>query len=183
MAAPGRRAYIMRERNNPMAGIMPPNENDRVFGWLMAVAAISIFGVMATRTPAMADARLFQQAINYVFTGQIDPKNAPEIVDPESCIVVMRDRKFKRYIRYHLTRFKMDDALYVKKYSGRNPYYELSVKGDDVVIEYLSMDKKTVAQSYRSAHISLPGDIDQTRKALNIIFTDYCKSEKPKTPF
>jgi len=29
----------------------------------------------------------------------------------------------------------------------------------------------------------LPGDIDQTRKALSIISTDYCKAEKPKMPF
>jgi hypothetical protein len=173
----------MWERNNLMAGRMPPNEIGRIFGWLMAVAAISIFGVIAMRTPAMADARLFQQAVNYVFTGQVNPQNAPEIVDSESCVVVMRDPKFKRYIRYHLTRFKMDDALYEKKYSGRNASYELNVKGDDVVIEYLNMDKKTVAQGYRSAHIPLPGEIDQTRKALDIIFTKYCKREKPRTPF
>ena len=166
-----------------MAGIMPPNENGRISGWLLAVTALSIFGAISMRTPAMADARLFQQAVNYVFTGQLNPQNAPEIVDPESCIVVMRDPKFNRYIRYYLTRFKMDEALYDKKYSGRNASYELNVKGDDVVIEYLSADKTTVAQGYRSAHISLPGDIEQTRKALNIIFSSYCKSEKPTTPF
>ena len=95
----------------------------------------------------------------------------------------MRDPKFKRYIRYYLGRFKMDNALFDKKYSGSRVSYELNVKGDDVVIEYLDLDKKTVIQGYRSAQIPLPGDIEQTRKALQIIFTDHCKLQRPQTPF
>ena len=63
----------------------------------------------------------------------------------------------------------MDDAIFGKKYSGARSYYELDVKGDDVVIEYLNLDKETVAQGYRSAQIPLPGDIDQTQKALRLI--------------
>ena len=50
------------------------------------------------RTVAQAD--LFQEAVNYVFTGKTDPADAPEIVDRNSCIVVMRDPKYPRYIRY-----------------------------------------------------------------------------------
>ena len=126
---------------------------------------------------------LFQQAINYIFTGKIDPQNGPVIVDRNSCVIVLRDPKFNRYIRYYLSRFKMDDAFYEKKYAGTQVYYQLDVKGDDVVIEYLDLDQKTIIQSNRSAQISLPGDIEQTQKALKIIFTDYCKAEKPKTPF
>lgn len=166
-----------------MAGLAPPNQSGRRIGRPLTIAALAIFGAVALQPPAMAQADLFQQAVNYVFTGQINPQNGPEIVDRESCIVVMRDPNFQRYIRYYLSRFKMDDALFDKKYSGRSVYYELSVKGDDVVIEYLNLDKKTVVQGYRSANISLPGDIDQTRKALRIIFDDYCKVEEPRTPF
>jgi hypothetical protein len=166
-----------------MAGLAPPNQSGQRIGRLPAVAALTIFCALAHQPPALAQADLFQQAVNYVFTGKLNPEDGPKIVDRESCIVVMRDPNFERYIRYHLGRFNMDDALFDKKYSGRSAYYELSVKGDDVVIEYLSLDEKTVVQGYRSAHISLPGDIDQTRKALRIIFDDYCKSEAPKTPF
>jgi hypothetical protein len=104
-------------------------------------------------------------------------------VDRKSCVIVMRDPKFNRYIRYYMSRFKMDDALFDKNYSGSHVFYQLNVKGDDVVIEYLSPDKKTVTQGYRSAQIPLPGDIDQTQKALRIIFSDHCKPEKPKTLF
>jgi hypothetical protein len=77
----------------------------------------------------------------------------------------------------------METADFTKTYAGAQPQYELDVKGDNVIIEYLALDKTTVTQAYRSAHIPLPGDIDQTQKALKIIFGDYCKAEQEKTPF
>lgn len=126
---------------------------------------------------------VFQQAINYIFTGKIDPQDGPVIVDRNSCVIVLRDPKFNRYVRYYLTRFKMDEAFYEKKYAGARVSYQLDVKGDDVVIEYLDLDQKTIIQGNQSAQIPLQGDIEQTQKALRIIFTDYCKAEKPKTPF
>lgn len=131
---------------------------------------------------ASAEADRFQQAINYVFTGQIDPQSAPDIVDRAACVVVVRDTKYNRYVRYYLGRFRMDDALFDKRYSGSRVNYVLDIKGDDVILEYLSPDKQTVAQSYRSAQVPLPGDIDQTRKALQIV-EDHCKSKKSNAPF
>jgi hypothetical protein len=59
----------------------------------------------------------------------------------------------------------------------------LEVQGDDILLEYLSADKRTVAYGFKSAQISLPGNIDQTEKALKIIFAEHCKSDKPKSPF
>jgi hypothetical protein len=170
--------------NEAMLSLTPANESGRKFRRRSAVA--SLFGIVclvSLQTPALSEADVFQQAVNYVFTGSIDPQDGPEIVDRKSCVIVLRDPKFNRYIRYYLSRFNMDGAIFGKKYSGARPYYELDVKGDDVVIEYLNPDKKTVAQGYRSAQIPLPGDIDQTQKALRIIFTDHCKAEKPKAPF
>ena len=166
-----------------MLSLTPANESGRKFRRRSAVAAASLFGVVCLQTPALSEADVFQQAVNYVFTGSIDPPDGPEIVDRKSCVIVLRDPKFNRYIRYYLSRFNMDGAIFGKKYSGSRPYYELDVKGDDVVIEYLNPDKKTVTQGYRSAQIPLPGDIEQTQKALRIIFTDHCKAEKPKAPF
>jgi hypothetical protein len=166
-----------------MLGLTPANESRRNFRRPSAVAAASLFAIVCFQTPALSEVDVFQQAVNYVFTGNIDPQDGPEIVDRKSCIVVLRDLKFNRYIRYYLSRFNMDDAIFGKKYSGSRPNYELDVKGDEVVIEYLNLDKKTVIQGYRSAQIPLPGDIDQTQKALRIIFADHCKAEKPKAPF
>jgi hypothetical protein len=126
---------------------------------------------------------LFQNAVNYVFTGRIDPQEAPEIVDRKSCIVVMRDPKYQRYIRYYLSRFRMDTAAFTKTYAGSQVLYNLEVDSDNVLLEYLDVDKATVARGYKSAHIALPGNIDQTQKALKIIFADYCKAEQQKAPF
>jgi hypothetical protein len=166
-----------------MAGAVPQNERGHTVGRALAAAVLSGFCAVVLAPPAPAETSVFQQAVNYVFTGQIDPPNGPEIVDQKSCVIVLHDPKYDRYIRYYLSRFRMDDASYDKKYAGSRVYYELDVKGDDVVIEYLNVDKKTVLQGYRSAQIPLPGDIDQTRKALDIIFAGHCKAEKPKVPF
>ena len=166
-----------------MAGVVPRNERGDTVGRSLAAAVISGFGLALLQTPAPAETSVFQQALNYVFTGRIDPQNGPEIVDQKSCVIVLRDPKYDRYIRYYLSRFKIDDASFDKTYSGSRVSYEMGVKGDDVVIEYLNADKKTVLQGYRSAQIPLPGDIDQTRKALDIIFAGHCKAEKPKVPF
>ena len=139
-----------------MLGLTSSNESGRNFRRPSVVAAASLFGIVSLQTPALSEVDVFQQAINYVFTGKIDPQDGPEIVDRKSCVIVLRDPKFNRYIRYYLSRFNMDDAIFGKKYSGSRPYYELDVKGDDVVIEYLNPDKKAVVQGYRSAQIPLP---------------------------
>jgi len=125
----------------------------------------------------------FQQAVNYVFTGKLDPPNEPEIVDRKSCVVLVPEPKFNRYARYYLSRFKMDTARISKKYAGAQTLYDLEVEGDGVLLEYLKPDKSTVDYGFRSAHISLPGDPDQTEKALHLIFTEHCKAAEPKSPF
>jgi hypothetical protein len=148
-----------------------------------AVAVAFFLWFVAPQAQAATEDDRFQQAVNYVFTGSIDPKDAPEIVDRKSCVVMVPDRKFKRYARYYLGRFKMDTARISKKYSGPQILYELEVEGDDVVLEFVSLDKTTVAYGFKSAHISLPGNFDQTEKALQIIFSEFCKPDKPKAPF
>jgi hypothetical protein len=125
----------------------------------------------------------FQLAVNYVFTGKVDPTNGPEIVDRNSCVVLVPEPKFNRYARYYLNRFRMDTARISKKYAGSQTLYELEVEGDDTVLEYLKVDKVTVDYGFRSAHFALPGDPDQTEKALALIFSQYCKAERPRSPF
>ena len=77
----------------------------------------------------------------------------------------------------------MDVARVSKKYSGSQVLYELEVEGDDVLLEFVKLDKTTVDYGFRSAHISLPGNIEQTEKALRLIFAEHCKTDKPKSPF
>jgi hypothetical protein len=146
---------------------------------VIAIASV-LWAILTIHT--MADNDLLQQALNYVFTGTISPEESPEIVDRKSCIVLVRDPRFPRFIRYHFDRFKPDDARISKKYSGARTLYELDVESDTVIIEYLGADKITVVQGYKSAQISLPGNIDQTQKALQII-ANYCKVDQQKSPF
>jgi hypothetical protein len=94
----------------------------------------------------------------------------------------MRDPRFPRYIRYYFDRFKIDGARITKRYAGARTLYELDIESDNVIIEYLSLDKTTLVQGYRSAQIPLPGDIGQTQKALQIV-AERCRPDQSKNPF
>jgi hypothetical protein len=165
---------------NELTGAAPSRKTSSRLRCLLALATLLLLAPWS-RAPAAED--LLQEAINYVFTGRIDPIDGPEIVDRKSCVVVVPEPKFKRYARYYLSRFKMETSRISKKYAGSQPLYELEVEGDDVIFEYLKPDKTTVDYGFRSAHISLPGDIGQTEKALALIFSQYCKPQPPKGPF
>jgi hypothetical protein len=166
-----------------MTGLAHPESRRRRRKLSFAVATLSLLWAMPQQARAAAEDDVLQQAINYVFTGTIDPQDGPEIVDRKSCVVVVPEPRFKRYARYYLTRFKMDVARFSKKYSGHDVSYELEVEGDSVLLEFLKPDKTTVDYGFKSAHISLPGNIDRTEKALALIFSEYCKVERPRTPF
>jgi hypothetical protein len=124
---------------------------------------------------AGAEDDVLQQAINYVFTGTIDPKDGPEITDRKSCVVVVPDP--------YLPRLGLEDARIDSTYSGRQARYQLDAQSDQTVVEYLSPDKKTVVNAYKSAQIPLPGDIDQTKKALQLIAARCKRDDAPKLPF
>ena len=154
----------------------------------MAIEMLTVFVVVLTwmlngPLTARAENDIFQKAVNYIFTGKVEPQPAPEIVDRASCVVMIPNPKFQGYIRYYLSRFRTDTATFDKVYSGPRVTYQLDVRGDDVIIEYLSPDKKSVTQGYRSAQIPLPGDIDQTQRAFKVIFADYCKPKQSNAPF
>jgi hypothetical protein len=161
-------------KNEPALGLDARVRGRRSKAALALVLASLLWTVVVQSRAAAAEDR-FQHAVNYVFTGKVDPPNGPEIVDRNSCIILVPEPKFNRYARYHLSRFKMETARISKKYAGSQTLYELEVEGDDVILEYLKADKTTVDYGFRSAHISLPGDPDQTDKALALIFSQYCK--------
>src|SRR5438552_3385062 len=92
---------------------------------LHALVAGCWLGLGAGQSPASGAEDRFQLAVNYVFTGRLDPTNGPEITDRRSCIVLVPEPKFNRYARYYLSRFKMDTARISKKYAGSQTLYEL----------------------------------------------------------
>jgi hypothetical protein len=140
--------------------------------------------ITACTVPLRAGARddLLQKAFNYVFTGTVDPKDTPDIVDLAACAVVVADPRYPRFIRYYFGRIRPDNSRISKDYAGRKTLYRLEIESDTTVIEYLTADKTGVTQSFRSAQIDLPGDIEQTQKALKVI-ADRCKGDGSKSPF
>jgi hypothetical protein len=153
--------------------------------WRCRSACLAIAAALAIASTAQAEQpdRLFVQAVNYIFTGRIDPPDGPEITDAKSCIVVVPEPKFNRYARYYLNRVKLETARISKKYAGPQVIYEWEVESDDVIFEYLKPDKKTVDYGFRSAHIALPGNVEQTERAIALIYSKYCKQEQQKSPF
>ena len=148
----------------------------------LAGGVVVFLWTVSLEVRALAENDLLQKAVNYLFTGRTDPQDIPEILDRKSCVVVVPDAKSKQYVRYYLGRFRMDTALIDKTYAGSDTAYNLDIKGAEVIVEYLDIDKSTVLHGYKSAHISLPGDIDQTNKALELI-ASLCRNGKPKAQF
>ena len=144
-------------------------------------AAFVLLPLIFPRANATAESDVLSQAVNYVFTGKIDTQKDLDIVDRKACIVQVTDPNSKRLTRYYLGRFKMEAARYEKLYAGRLPTYQLFVEGDEDVVEFLNSDM-TVSHGHRNVRIPLPGNIDQSQKALRII-AEQCKDEKPTAPF
>ena len=150
---------------------------------LTVAAAASLLWTASVQAPASAESDVLVQAINYVFTGELAPKVALEITDLKSCVVVLPDPKWKRFIRYYLARMELDDPRINSTYAGRQARYQLDAQSDQIVVEYLSPDKRTVVHGYRSVQIPLPGNIDRTKKAFELI-AERCKEDaSPKLPF
>jgi hypothetical protein len=166
-----------------MTGATLWKKSDPRIRLLLAIALVPMLWLVPPQAGAMSEEDVLQQAINYIFTGRIDPKNGPEIADPKTCVVVVPEPDLNRYARYYLNRFKMDVSRISKKYAGRQVLYELEVEGDDVILEFLKADKTSVNFGFKSAHIPLPGNIDRTEKALHLVFAEHCKADQPRLPF
>jgi hypothetical protein len=152
--------------------------NDRVRRCL-ARGVIVFLWIVPLQIWALAEDDPLQKAVNYLFTGRNDPQDAPEILNRKSCVIVVPDPKSKRPTRYYLGRFRMDTAFINKTYAGSDTAYSLDVKGAEVIVEYLDLDKSTVLHGHKSAQISLPGDTDQTNAALALI-ASLCTNGNPK---
>ena len=61
------------------------------------------------------------------------------------------------------------------------PSYRLVAEGDDDVIEFLNPDG-TISHGQRTVQIPLPGDFDQSQRALRLI-AEQCQPRPPKPLF
>ncbi|MGA7026835.1 MAG: hypothetical protein WB036_29230 [Pseudolabrys sp.] len=145
----------------------------------LAGGVVVFLWIVSQQIRALAEDDPLQKAVNYLFTGRNNPQDAPEILDRKSCVVVVSDPKSKQPTRYYLGRFRMDTAFINKTYASSDTAYSLDVKGAEVIVEYLDLDKSTVLHGHKSAQISLPGDTDPTNAALALI-ASLCTNGNPK---
>src|SRR6185503_10981223 len=94
-----------------------PREGRHMLRHFLVVAAAALLWTAWLQASAGAEDDVFQQAVNYVFTGAIDPQDAPEITDRKSCVVVLPDPKWKRFVRYYLARLGLDEPRITSTYS------------------------------------------------------------------
>lgn len=146
------------------------------------LACLAALAAVLSVDRASAQDNALQLAVNYIFTGRVDPPTVPEITDRNACIVVLPDRRNNRHVRYYLKRFNVDTAWFSKRYAGRDVLYTLEVEGADTIVEYLTADKSRVSYGFKSTNIPLTGDVDLTKKALERV-ASLCPPERPKAPF
>jgi len=113
----------------------------------LALAATSFLWIATLQVPAVTEDDVLQLAVNYVFTGRIDPPDHPEIVDRKSCIVVVFEPKFQAYIRYYLNRFRLEPIS--KSLEEDNEAGELD-KAEEVLGMVLPADEDATLPLYPS---------------------------------
>ena len=118
--------------------------------------------------PAMAGDDAFRQAVNYVFSGNVDgktPQLVTSIVDESRCIVLV-ETPGNSWL-YYLKEIRLDKIM-IDKTNSR-----ISFEGDGTIVEH-TFDFLPKVDKDNSNSIMLRGDVERTKDALKLIFTKYC---------
>ena len=122
----------------------------------------------AWAAPAMACDDAFKQAVNYVFSGNVEgktPQLVISIVDENRCIVSV-ETPGNSWL-YYLKEIKLDKIM-IDKTNSR-----ISFEGDGTIVEH-TFDFLPKVDKDNSNSIMLRGDVERTKDALKLIFTKYC---------
>jgi len=117
---------------------------------------------------AMAGDDAFKQAVNYVFSGNVDgktPQLATSIVDENRCIISV-ETPGNSWL-YYLKEIRLDKIM-IDKTNSR-----ISFEGDGTIVEH-TFDFLPKVDKNNSNSIMLRGDVERTKDALKLIFTKYC---------
>ena len=116
----------------------------------------------------MAGDDAFKQAVNYVFSGNVEgktPQLVISIVDENRCIVSV-ETPGNSWL-YYLKEIKLDKIM-IDKTNSR-----ISFEGDGTIVEH-TFDFLPKVDKNNSNSIMLRGDVERTKDALKLIFTKYC---------
>ena len=110
----------------------------------------------------------FQQAINYVFSGNIEgrtPQLLSSILDENNCIISV-ETPGNSWV-YYMKQIKPNSIVIDE------PNRKISFEGDDTIVEHTFEGLPKVEKDNKNS-ITLRGDIERTKDALKLIFTKYC---------
>jgi hypothetical protein len=110
----------------------------------------------------------FRQAVNYVFSGNVEgktPQLLASIVDEDRCIVSVLTPGNSWL--YYLKEMR-PDLITIDEKNAR-----ISFEGDGTIVEH-TFDSLPKVDKDNKNSIMLRGEAERTRDALKLIFTKYC---------
>jgi hypothetical protein len=134
-------------------------------GLKMAILAAA---ATAWAGPAISGDDAFKQAVNYVFSGNIEgktPQLLSSIVDEDKCIISV-ETPGNSWL-YYLKEIRPDSVMIDEK-NGK-----ISFEGDGTIVEH-KFDLLPKIDRDNKNSIMLRGDAERTKAALKLIFTKYC---------
>jgi hypothetical protein len=127
-----------------------------------------LMAATAWAIPAMTGDDAFRQAVNYVFSGNVEgktPQLVTSIVDQNRCIISV-ETPGNSWL-YYLKEIR-PDKIVIDETNGR-----ISFEGDGTIVEH-TFDFLPKVDKDNKNSIMLRGDAERTKDALKLIFTKYC---------
>jgi hypothetical protein len=137
--------------------------------WHMRRLSLAILTAATTWAgTAISEDDEFKQAINYVFSGNIEgrtPQLLSSIVDENNCIILV-ETPGNSWV-YYMKEIKPDSVV-IDEHNRK-----ISFEGDNTIVEHTFEGLPKVEKDNKNT-ITLRGDIERTKDALKAIFTRYC---------
>jgi hypothetical protein len=135
---------------------------------MRGLSAAILVAVTAWAGTAISGDDAFEQAVNYVFSGNVEgrtPQLLTSIVDESKCIISVETPG--NSFLYYLKEIK-PGSIMIDENTGK-----ISFEGDSTVVEHTFEQLPKVDRDNKGT-ITLRGDIERTRNALKLIFSKYC---------
>jgi hypothetical protein len=135
---------------------------------MRGLSLATLMAATAWAGTAISEDDEFKQAVNYVFSGNIEgktPQLLSSIVDENKCIISVETPG--NSWMYYLKEIKPDSVVI----DERNR--RISFEGDGTIVEHTFEGLPKIEKDNKNS-IMLRGDIERTKDALKLIFTKYC---------
>jgi hypothetical protein len=171
-----------------------PLRREQPMKWTLWISVISrkhihaacgmVLLMVSVATISAAEDDIFQQAINYVFLGNVkgEPFLGIRIIsaDKNTCAVVQEEM-----IGSNSGYVVVQNKFFLKKITAMEfkpftPHAALAIEGDETIVERIDSNRRVT--NFKHWQIPLPGNVERSRRAVNRVFSEYCMPEK-RMPF